>query len=97
MHQLVHVDLNSFHLVQFSDFVRGIGETPPVVDEEACRKLLRKSTAALCAHIGFDSMYMTVHLCTTCYLTSHKSIIKIAHEHFLKGYLSMYGNYAFLT
>lgn len=63
LHQQAHVDLNFSHLVQFSDFVRGIGETPPVVDEEACRKLLRKSTAALCAHIGFDSKYLTVHVC----------------------------------
>lgn len=62
LHQQAHVDLNFSHLVQFSDFVRGIGETPPVVDEEACRKLLRKSTAALCAHIGFDSKYLTVRV-----------------------------------
>lgn len=55
-----------------SDFVSGIGETPPVVDEEACRKLLRKSTAALCAHIGFD----------TCSGSVLETLTDVAHEYF---------------
>jgi len=36
-------------------FVRGEGETPPVIEEVTCRKLLRRSTAAICAHLSFES------------------------------------------
>ncbi|XP_056010203.1 STAGA complex 65 subunit gamma-like [Ostrea edulis] len=55
-----------------SDFVRGVGEIPPAVDEEACRKLLRKSTAALCAHLGFD----------TCNESVLETLTDVAHEYF---------------
>ncbi|XP_061183989.1 STAGA complex 65 subunit gamma-like isoform X2 [Saccostrea echinata] len=55
-----------------SDFVRGVGEIPPVVDEEACHKLLRKSTAALCAHLGFDS----------CNESVLETLTDVAHEYF---------------
>ncbi|KAL5011540.1 hypothetical protein ScPMuIL_010091 [Solemya velum] len=37
------------------DFVRGIGEAPPVIDDVACRKLLRRSVAAIGAHVGYDN------------------------------------------
>ena len=62
MHLFIFIYKRILHISKFvlifyySDFVRGVGEIPPVVDEEACRKLLRKSTAALCAHLGVDSM-----------------------------------------
>ncbi|XP_060083650.1 STAGA complex 65 subunit gamma-like [Ylistrum balloti] len=38
-----------------SDFVKGIGEPPPEIDDLACRKLLRRSVSAVCAHTGYDS------------------------------------------
>lgn len=38
-----------------SNFSRGIGTPPPVIDNVSCRKLLRCSVAAVCAHIGFDN------------------------------------------
>ncbi|PVD34559.1 hypothetical protein C0Q70_05835 [Pomacea canaliculata] len=37
-----------------SDFVKGIGETPPAIDEIANRKLLRRSVAAILAHMSFE-------------------------------------------
>lgn len=38
-----------------SDFIKGKGDPPPVIDDQACRKLLCRSVAAVFAHIGFDS------------------------------------------
>ncbi|XP_069129324.1 STAGA complex 65 subunit gamma-like [Argopecten irradians] len=45
----------SFALDSFVDFVKGIGEPPPDIDDLACRKLLRRSVSAVCAHTGYDS------------------------------------------
>ncbi|XP_064608215.1 STAGA complex 65 subunit gamma-like isoform X1 [Liolophura sinensis] len=42
-------------LENLSDFVKGKSEPPPVVDDMACRKLLRRSVATICAHAGFDN------------------------------------------
>ncbi|XP_048243759.1 STAGA complex 65 subunit gamma-like isoform X1 [Haliotis cracherodii] len=38
-----------------SDFAQGKGQPPPRIDEVTNRKLLRRSVAALCAHVGFDT------------------------------------------
>ncbi|XP_059163156.1 STAGA complex 65 subunit gamma-like [Physella acuta] len=38
-----------------TDFVRGVGKAPAPIDEITCRKLLRRSTAAICAHLSFDT------------------------------------------
>ncbi|CAL1539764.1 unnamed protein product [Lymnaea stagnalis] len=43
-----------------SDFVRGVGKAPAPIDEVTCRKLLRRSTAAICAHLSFDSTHESV-------------------------------------
>ncbi|KAH9510019.1 STAGA complex 65 subunit gamma [Bulinus truncatus] len=43
-----------------SDFVRGVGKPPSPIDEVTCRKLLRRSTAAICAHLSFDSTQESV-------------------------------------
>ena len=37
-----------------SDFAKGIGESPPMIDEIANRKLLRRSVAAILAHMSFE-------------------------------------------
>ena len=37
-----------------SDFVRGIGKPPPEIDNAACRRLLRRSVAGICAHAGVE-------------------------------------------
>ncbi|KAK7097852.1 STAGA complex 65 subunit gamma-like [Littorina saxatilis] len=38
-----------------SDFAKGIGESPPEIDEIACRRLMRRSVAAILAHLSFES------------------------------------------
>lgn len=38
-----------------SDFVNGRGKPQPQVDDVGCRQLLKKSTAAILAHAGFDT------------------------------------------
>ncbi|XP_055893089.1 STAGA complex 65 subunit gamma-like [Biomphalaria glabrata] len=43
-----------------SDFVRGVGKPPSPIDEVTCRKLLRRSTAAICAHLSFDNTQESV-------------------------------------
>ncbi|BFZ14518.1 hypothetical protein BsWGS_17557 [Bradybaena similaris] len=43
-----------------SDFVRGIGVSPAPIDDVTCRKLLRRSTAAICAHLSFDTTQESV-------------------------------------
>uniref|UniRef100_A0A0B6Z4R9 Bromodomain associated domain-containing protein n=1 Tax=Arion vulgaris TaxID=1028688 RepID=A0A0B6Z4R9_9EUPU len=43
-----------------SDFVRGIGVAPAPIDEVTCRRLLRRSMAAVCAHLSFDTTQESV-------------------------------------
>ncbi|CAG5125878.1 unnamed protein product [Candidula unifasciata] len=43
-----------------SDFVRGIGVSPAPIDDVTCRRLLRRSTAAICAHLSFDTTQESV-------------------------------------
>jgi len=38
-----------------SDFSLGIGKPPPEIDASSCRKLLRRSTAAILAHTGYET------------------------------------------
>jgi len=59
-------------------FVRGEGKSPPSIDDITCRKLLRRSTAAICAHLSFESATESVLETLTdvcheflCQLTSH--------------------------
>lgn len=67
-------------LIQFtpanldSDFVKGIGETPPVIDEIANRKLLRRSVATVLAHMSFESTPESVL----------ETLTDVTHEYFLQ-------------
>ncbi|KAL3879103.1 hypothetical protein ACJMK2_031416 [Sinanodonta woodiana] len=56
------------------DFTRGKGKPPPVIDDVACRKLLRRSVAAICAHTGYDS----------CAESILETMTDIAHEFYLQ-------------
>ncbi|KAK3778819.1 hypothetical protein RRG08_013087 [Elysia crispata] len=38
-----------------TDFVRGVANPPPPIDDLTCRKLLRRSTCAIIAHLSFDT------------------------------------------
>ncbi|XP_067140328.1 STAGA complex 65 subunit gamma isoform X1 [Centruroides vittatus] len=57
-----------------SDFVYGRGKSPPELSFPIMRQILRKSVAAICAHIGFDSATDTVL----------ETLTDIAHEHNLR-------------
>ncbi|KAK3100748.1 hypothetical protein FSP39_024618 [Pinctada imbricata] len=72
-----------------SNFVRGVGEIPPVIDETACRKLLKKSTAIICAHLGFD----------TCSEITMDTLSDVMHEYFqeLCKHLRTAADHALLT
>ncbi|KAK3099569.1 hypothetical protein FSP39_006377 [Pinctada imbricata] len=72
-----------------SNFVRGVGEIPPVIDETACRKLLKKSTAIICAHLGFD----------TCSEITMDTLSDVMHEYFqeLCKHLRTAAHHALLT
>ena len=39
--------------------MRGIGKAPPELSSATNRKLLKRSVAAICAHSGFDSKFMS--------------------------------------
>lgn len=38
-----------------TDFVQGVANPPPPIDEVTCRKLLRRSVCAILAHLSFDT------------------------------------------
>ena len=38
-----------------SAFARGLGKPPPELDNSSCRRLLRRSVAAILAHAGYES------------------------------------------
>lgn len=57
-----------------SDFVYGKGKSPPELSFPVVRQILRKSVAAICAHIGFDFSTDTVL----------ETLTDIAHEHNLR-------------
>ena len=49
------INPSNFKQFFFSDFVCGVSSPPPPIDDLACRKLLRRSTCAILAHLSFDS------------------------------------------
>ncbi|CAG2201911.1 SUPT7L [Mytilus edulis] len=51
-----------------SDFVRGKGEPPPVLDDITCRRLVQRSVAAIFAHLGFDNCNESVLDTLSCVL-----------------------------
>ncbi|CAC5412499.1 SUPT7L [Mytilus coruscus] len=51
-----------------SDFVKGKGEPPPVLDDVTCRRLVQRSVAAIFAHLGFDNCNESVLDTLSCIL-----------------------------
>ncbi|CAC5425822.1 SUPT7L [Mytilus coruscus] len=51
-----------------SDFVKGKGEPPPVLDDVTCRHLVQRSVAAIFAHLGFDNCNESVLDTLSCIL-----------------------------
>ena len=52
------------YIVNFSAFLRGVGTIPPEVGRVNCKRLMKHSVAAVCAHASFDSKYYIMKILT---------------------------------